>query len=90
MREITKTTQFKKEFKLMMKRGRDEKKIQKIFEFLIMDEPLPAKYKDHKLIGDYEGSREVHIESDWLLIYQDSKNELILERTGTHSDLFKK
>ncbi len=90
MKEITRTSKFKKEFKLMMKRGRDQKKIQKIFELLAEEEPLPTKLRDHKLVGDYEGSRELHIEADWLLIYQVSEKEIILERTGTHSDLFKK
>ena len=52
--------------------------------------PLPAKYKDHKLKGDYEGSRELHIEPDWLLIYFETEEEIILEATGTHSDLFNK
>lgn len=90
MREITQTSQFKKDFKLMLKRGKSSIKIQKIFELLISSQVLPEKYKDHKLVGNYEGSRELHIESDWLLIYQVSEKIVILERTGTHADLFKK
>ena len=52
--------------------------------------PLDEKYIDHKLIGNYQGCRECHITSDWLLIYEISEDELILylTRTGTHSDLF--
>ena len=55
----------------------------------IIQNNLPTKYKDHKLIGSYEGSRELHIEPDWLLIYRISAQSIILERTGTHCDLFK-
>lgn len=74
----------------MIRRGKDINKLKAAIELLENLEALPAKLKDHKLIGEYEGSRELHVESDWLLIYQILKNDLILERTGTHSDLFKK
>ena len=52
--------------------------------------PLPAKYKAHKLSGDYKDCWECHINPDWLLIWQidEVNNVLILIRTGTHSDLF--
>ena len=89
MKALTESTQFKKEFKLMMKRNKDQAKLAKVLELLVSNKPLPAKYKDHKLIGNYQGSRELHIEPDWLLIYRINAGELILERTGTHSDLFK-
>jgi mRNA interferase YafQ len=51
---------------------------------------LPEKFRDHKLQGNFAGCRKCHIEPDWLLIYRIVKNEVIFERTGTHSDLFKK
>jgi len=50
---------------------------------------LNPKYKDHPLIGSYKGDRECHIEPDWLLIYAIIERDLILVRTGTHSDLFR-
>jgi mRNA interferase YafQ len=90
MKEIAEENKFKKELKLMLKRGRDQEKFWKVIELLINNKPLPLHYRDHKLIGNYIGSRELHIEPDWLLIYRTSDNKLILERTGTHSDLFKK
>jgi len=46
------------------------------------------KYRDHALKGNYIGRRECHISSDWLLIYRVDGNELYLDRTGTHADLF--
>ncbi len=47
-----------------------------------------GRYKDHRLIGNYKGRRECHIDPDWLLIYTKMEGEIIFERTGTHSDLF--
>jgi mRNA interferase YafQ len=49
---------------------------------------LPKKHRDHALIGNWKGSRDCHIEPDWLLIYTLDSDLLILERTGSHSDLF--
>jgi len=72
----------------MEKRREHPEKIKKIIRNLINEERLDAKYKDHKLIGNYKGRRECHIEPDWLLIYKIEDSVIIFERTGTHSDLF--
>ncbi len=83
-------TTFKKDFKRIVRRGYDIRLLEKTIEILANGDPLPQKYKDHPLTGDYAGFRECHITPDWLLIYRISNNELILylTRTGTHSDLF--
>lgn len=88
-RQIIFSNRFVKEYSLMLKRGKDSNKIKTIIRLLEIGESIPPKYRDHKLDGEYRGSRELHIEPDWLLIYQILGNELILERTGTHSDLFR-
>ena len=62
--------------------------LQKIIDTLRIPDTLPIKNKDHNLIGNYCGYRECHIESDWLLIYKQTDTELMLDRTGTHADLF--
>ena len=92
MLKVKMTSQFKKDWKKIIKRGYDTKKFEKVLELLINEEPLDEKYKDHKLIGDYTRHRECHIEPDWLLIYFIENNilTLTLSRTGTHSDLFNK
>jgi len=82
------TKQFDRDLKRVLKRGKDKEKIKHIISRLINEERLEPKYRDHKLVGNYEGRRECHIESDWLLIYKLEKEEIIFERTGTHSDLF--
>lgn len=82
------TKQFAKDLKKMEKRGKALSKIKKAIKKLVNEERLEAKYKDHKLVGNYKGRRECHIESDWLLIYKLIDAEIIFERTGSHSDLF--
>ena len=81
--------QFKHDLKKMLKQGKQGSKIKSVMRSLINEEPLAAKYRDHKLIGNYKGRRECHIEPDWLLIYKRTTEDIIFERTGTHTDLFK-
>jgi len=57
---------------------------------LVSGKPLESRYRDHALIGPWQGSRDCHIEPDWLLIYRLESESLFLERTGSHSELFKK
>ena len=86
------TGQFKKDFKLAVKRGCDAAKLQHVIELLCSETPLPEQDRDHALTNsqNYKNMRECHIEPDWLLIYQVVEQNLILTliRTGTHSDLF--
>lgn len=90
--EIRRTTQFKKDFELILKRGLDISEFQTVLNYLINGDPLPAKYKDHPLQPSkgYKNCRELHIKPDWLLVYKYSNENVILYliRTGTHSDLF--
>ena len=84
------TNRFKKDYKLMLKRGCKPALLEAVVEQLRLQQPLPEKNRDHELIGDYAGFRECHIAPDWLLIYRVEADALILTltRTGTHSDLF--
>lgn len=81
---------FQKDLKRVQKRGYDISLLTDVIKKLAAGEQLPAKNKDHPLVGNFEGCRECHITSDWLLIYEivDSDLILYLTRTGTHSDLF--
>ena len=85
------TGRFKKDYKLAIKRGCDPNELEAVITMLMNEHPLPEKYRDHSLAGEYRGFRECHIEPDWLLIYriESDELELFLFRTGTHSDLFK-
>lgn len=93
MRHIESSGAFRKQLKLMIRRGKDEAEIKTVIVLLVNDEPLPPKYRDHALTGNFTGFRDCHIQPDWLLIYQkqdseDGRGILRLEATGTHSDLF--
>ena len=92
MLKIEFTGQFKRDFKLAVKRGCSPDKLQEVITILVNEQPLPEKYRDHALINsrNYKDMRECHIEPDWLLIYKVYRDTLILKliRTGSHSDLF--
>lgn len=83
------TKQFERDMKKVLKQGKNSEKLKEIMRRLINEENLEAKYRDHKLKGNFKERRECHIEPDWLLIYQVNETEIIFERTGSHSDLFK-
>ena len=86
------TTQFRKDYKLAIKRGLRIALLEEVVERLAMGEPLPEKNRHHALTGDWVGYRECRIQPDWLLSYriEDDVLVLTLARTGTHSDLFDK
>ncbi len=88
MRIIEQTAKFKKDVKRAKKRGKQFSDFKRVIDLLDLGEPLAAKYRDHALVGGYKGSRECHIEPDWLLIYELTEDELVLVRTGSHADLF--
>ena len=86
------TTQFKKDYKLAIKRGLKIDLLEQTVASLADGIALPEKNKDHALTGNWVGHRECHILPDWLLVYriEDDVLVLTLARTGTHSDLFGK
>lgn len=92
--DISVTSSFKKNYKKIIKQGKDKNKLKKVITKLANREELEEKYKNHRLIDDkhYKDCYECHIEPDWLLIYKYNNSELILllSNTGSHSDLFKK
>ena len=88
--EVKFTNQFKKDLKLAKKQKKDLDKLFEVVNILADGGTLDARYRDHDLSGNYKGTRECHIEPDWLLVYKILKETLILRliRTGSHSDLF--
>jgi len=88
MKKILRTNRFKKDVKKMKKRGKSFDVFKQMIQELANGRKLEERFRDHKLKGDYVGTRECHVEPDWLLIYEENDSELVLIRTGTHSDLF--
>jgi len=80
---------FERDLTKMLRRGKDPSKIKSVMRELIEQRPLAEKHRDHKLLGNYRGRRECHIEPDWLLIYLLEASRIIFERTGAHADLFR-
>lgn len=76
----------------MMKQSKNIGKLDYVIEELAAPNPLPEQYCDHYLMGNWAGYKECHIEPNWLLIYDyemldDGEKQLLLVRTGSHSDL---
>jgi mRNA interferase YafQ len=88
VKTLARTNQFKRDYTKAKKRGRDISKLLEMVTRLASGEKLEPRYKDHTLGGEYSDCRECHIESDWLLIHRLTGEELVLIRTGSHSDLF--
>lgn len=84
------SSKFKKDFKVIIKRGYNISLFEEVLTLLREEKPLPEKYYDHSLKGNFAGHRECHITPDWLLIYKKESDmiTLTLTRTGSHSDLF--
>ena len=89
MKAIFQTSQFKKDFKRTKKRGKDLKKLMEVVSAIANGDPLDERHRDHALSGNWSGSRDCHVEPDWILIYRVDGEFLFLERTGSHSDLFR-
>lgn len=89
-RDIVWTTQFKKDYKLAMKRNLDMSLLDDCIRMLAACTELAPKFRDHDLAGKWVGHRECHVQPDWLLIYRIEGDDLILvlTRTGSHSALF--
>ena len=88
MLDIIQTTQFKRDYKRLVKQGKDMDLLKPIITTLQEQKPLDKKYKDHPLHSNWAGFRECHIEGDWVLIYKTNESALtlILSRTGSHRD----
>jgi len=93
MRKIIQTKKFKKDYKKIASSGRhllDD--FLSVVKLLSQDKILPINLRDHELKGKWIGYRECHIKPDWLLIYTklntNNGKELLLIRTGSHSELF--
>jgi len=89
MKKVSQTTQFARDVKKMRKRGKDLAKLEAVVRQLAAGTPLDLKHRDHPLVGEWKPSHDCHVEPDWILIYTADNDSLRLERTGTHSDLFR-
>ena len=80
---------FKRDYKVCQKRNKKMDELHIVMKMLEDEIPLEKRHREHKLIGNYAGLWECHIEPDWLLVYDRDDSDLTFVRTGTHSDLFR-
>lgn len=88
MLKLKPTGRFQEDLKRVSKQGKDLDDMQHVIDLLQTGEPLDPAFFDHALTAEWNGSRECHLEPDWLLIYRIRGNELVLVRTGSHAELF--
>jgi len=89
-REIIRSSQFRKDVRLAHKQGKDLAMLEQIITTLANDEPLPDKYRDHTLVGNWKKHRQCHVTPDWLLVYKKTDDNglvLLLVRVASHGDL---
>ena len=88
MLKVARSSQFKRDLKKIQKQHKDLNKLKLLITKIVNEEDLSIKYRNHKLIVNFKNCRECHVEPDWLLIYRYEKDQVVFERTGSHSDLF--
>jgi mRNA interferase YafQ len=91
MREIERTSRFRRDYKRESK-GRHRSTLNEslfaVLRSLVADRPLPERYRDHALTGNWSGYRDCHIKLDLVLIYEKlDADTLRLIRLGSHSEL---
>jgi mRNA interferase YafQ len=88
--QIIWSTRFKADMKRMSRSGKySSDELFDVLERLITGKPLDIRNRDHALIGEWDGYRELHIRPNWLLLYRIRQGAVELARTGSHSELFK-
>jgi mRNA interferase YafQ len=88
MNNILRKSQFKRDFKRILKQGKNPQELEAVLLLLMAESSLPERLDDHQLKGNYDGYRELHIKPDWLLVYKNEDETLVLARTGSHAELF--
>ncbi|MCY3506536.1 MAG: type II toxin-antitoxin system YafQ family toxin [Chloroflexi bacterium] len=86
--ELGRTSRFIRDVRLAKRRGKDLDKLWAVVGRLVVEEPLEARHRQHRLSGNLAGSWECHIEPDWLLIWEQDDDGITFARTGSHTDLF--
>ena len=93
LKSILRTPRFKRDYKALMRKHYEENAFKAALVALMNEDRdlLGSRFRDHALKGEWEGFRELHIESDWLLIYRIDHDmlQLVLTRTGSHDSLFR-
>ena len=84
------SSQFKRDYSLLIRRGYDITNLDVVITVLLRQESLEHRHRDHPLKGKWLGYRGCHVADDWVLVYKVDGDRLILmlSRTGTHVDVY--
>lgn len=90
MLDLVWSKRFKKDYGRAAMQGRDLRKLDALLEYLTTETPLPPKYEDHPLKGDWAHYRDAHVEFDWILVYRIDRERrcVLLAALGSHSEIF--
>lgn len=88
MRELRTSAAYRRDVRRLARRRKDPEKLRSVVNSLVAGEPLPARCRPHRLVGNWHPLWECHIEPDWLLVWAYDGATITLRRTGTHSDIF--
>ena len=88
--KVLETNAYKRDLKRCLRRGLDLNSLKLIVDRLQEGVMPPDRCNPHRLSGSWNCSWECHVKPDWLLIWDwyTMEGELVLVRTGTHSNLF--
>ena len=64
MRKVIGGAQFRRDVKLAERRGKNLSKLRELILLLEQGDPLPPRFKDHALGGEWKHYRDCHIEPD--------------------------
>ena len=88
MRQVRFKPRCVRDLENVRKRNLNESRLYETLNILMNEGRLPMQFRPHKLSGKYAGLWECHVASDWLLVYDITETEVIVYRTGSHTDLF--
>lgn len=87
---------FSRDVKKLAKKHVDAKPLAEVIDLIIENSPesietLRRRHNMHMLSGNWSGSSECHVcnAGDWLLVWRTSGDIALMQRTGSHDDLFR-
>ena len=93
MYRIIRTKSFEHSYKKLKRsgiKGQIINDIENVIGALALGKSLPARHRDHKLTGHFDGYRECHVRPNLLLVYQIDHGDLVLVLVdiGSHPYVF--
>ena len=89
-RRLITSSRFRRDAKRIKKQGLPASELLDVVSLLIEGKPIPEEMNDHPLKGTLDGFRDLHIRPDWVLLYKITDDSLLLQRTGSHAEIFGK